>query len=89
MAFVKRRSWLFTIALIGGLVIGSLLGELCVGNQFLWWLGYGIDFGFSLPKDVMLDIFIMELDFSFGIWFHFNVASILGLAASWLIFRKW
>lgn len=89
MALVRRGGWVFTLALVGGLLIGSLIGEACAGNQFLWWLGYGIDFGFSLPENVMLDVYIMELNFSFGIWFHFNIASILGLAASWLIFRKW
>ncbi len=89
MAVARRRGWVYTVALIGGLLIGSLIGKLCEGSQYLWWLGYSIDFGFHLPENVTLDIYIMRLTFSFGVWFQFNVASVLGMLASFLIFRKW
>lgn len=89
MAIAKRRGWVYTVALIGGLLIGSLFGKLCEGSTYLWWLGYSIDFGFDMPETVTLDVYLMTLKFSFGVWFRFSVASILGMAAAWLIFRKW
>lgn len=88
MAVVKRRGWVYTIALIGGLLIGSLIGRLCEGSPYLWWLGYSIDFGFRLPQSVTIDIYLMTLTFSFGIWFKFHVASVLGMVVSFLIFCR-
>ncbi|MBQ3226416.1 MAG: DUF4321 domain-containing protein [Clostridia bacterium] len=85
----RRRGWVYTLVLIAGLLIGSLIGKLCVGNPYLWWLGYGIDFGLSLPQNVTIDIYIVRLSFAFSSWFHFNVASMLGMFTAWLIYRKW
>lgn len=89
MAVVKRRGWIYAVALVGGLLIGSLIGKLCADSRYLWWLGYSIDFGFRLPESVTIDIYLMKLTFSFGVWFQFNVASILGMAVSALLLRRW
>lgn len=89
MAVARKRGWLYIFALVGGLVLGSLLGKLCADSQYLWWLGYSLDFGFQLPKSVDIDIYLLKFTFSLGVWFRFNVASILGMLTSALIFRRW
>lgn len=85
MAIARKRGWLYALALIGGLVIGSFIGRLCMDSQYLWWLGYSLDFGFQLPKSVDIDIYLVHVTFSLGVWLHFSVASILGAAVAALI----
>lgn len=89
MAVARRRGWVYAVTLIGGLVIGSLIGKLCADSQYLWWLGHSLDFGFQLPESVHIDIYLVKLSFSLGVWFRFNVASILGMVVSALLFHKW
>ena len=87
MAVVKRRGWVYTIVLISGLLIGSLIGKLCEGSPYLWWLGYYIDFGFRMPESVTIDVYLATFTFSCGVWFKFNVASVLGMAVSWILLK--
>lgn len=88
MAVVKRRSWLWIFAIVAGLVLGGLLGKLCEGSVYLWWLDYGIKFGFDTSAPVNIDIYILKLTLSLGLWFHINVASILGVIIACFLFRK-
>ena len=84
MATREKNIWILLIFILSGLVIGGLLGELAGRVDFLWWLGYGQDFGLSNP--VQLDLSIVQI--SFGLLFKINIASIIGMIIAILVYRK-
>ncbi len=54
------------------------------GIDFLWWLGYGEEFGLTEP--LILDLSIITI--KFGVEFKINIASIIGIAVALIIYRK-
>ena len=79
-----KRFWVFLIFLFSGIIFGGLLGELASSVSFLSWLSYGKSFGFTEP--LVLDINILQLSFKFLI--QLNVASIIGILISMLLYKK-
>ena len=84
MSVKEKNIWIFMIFILSGLVVGGLLGELASNVNFLWWLGYGQEFGLISP--VTLDLSIMQV--TFGLVFKLNISSIIGMALAILIYRK-
>lgn len=84
MALKDKNVWILIIFILAGLVIGGLLGELASKVDFLWWLSYGQEFGFSNP--ISLDLNIIKL--TFGMQLRINIASIIGMAIAIFIYRK-
>ena len=84
MATKEKNFWILLVFLLSGLVVGGLLGILAEGINWLWWLTYGQGFGITSP--VTLDLSVLKITFSFMI--KINIASILGMAISILIYRK-
>lgn len=84
MATKDKNIWILLIFILSGLVVGGLLGELAKQVNWLWWLGYGQEFGLTSP--VTLDINILKI--SFSVVFKINIASIIGMAISIFIYRK-
>ncbi len=84
MATKEKNFWILLVFLLSGLVVGGLLGILAEGINWLWWLTYGQSFGITSP--VTLDLSVLKITFSFMI--KINIASILGMAISILIYRK-
>lgn len=78
------RFWLFLIFLFSGIIIGGLLGDLARSVPYLEWLGYGKSFGLTEP--LVLDICVLKL--SFSVLFELNVASVIGILAAVLVYRK-
>ena len=79
-----KNTWICLVFILAGLVIGSLIGELTNNIDFLWWLSYGQEFGLAEP--IVLDLSVMKL--TFGVTFKINMASILGVVISLIIYRK-
>ena len=52
--------------------------------NFLWWLSYGQEFGLTEP--LQLDLGVVRL--TFAIMFKINIASIIGVIISMIIYRK-
>ena len=52
--------------------------------SWLWWLGYGQEFGLSTPLSLNLNI----LSITFGLTFKISIASIIGMAIAIFIYRK-
>jgi hypothetical protein len=52
--------------------------------SWLWWLGYGQEFGLSTP--LVLDLSMLKI--SFSCMFKINIASIIGLAIAIFWYRK-
>ena len=79
-----KNGWVCILFILAGLVIGGLLGQLAQSVDFLWWLSYGQEFGLSSP--LVVDINVLKL--TFGLTVKINVASIIGMIISIIIYRK-
>lgn len=72
------------IFILCGLVLGGLLGEFASKFNILWWLSYGQQFGLEAP--LILDLNIISITFAFSL--KINVASIIGIVVSFLLYKK-
>lgn len=84
MATKEKNIWLLMIFLLSGLVLGGLLGQLATSIDWLWWLGFGMDFGLETP--LILDLTVLKI--TFGVTFNINVASIIGMTIAIFLYRK-
>lgn len=84
MAVKDKNVWILILFILAGLVIGGLLGELGAKVDFLSWISYGQEFGFTNP--VILDLNIIKL--TFALQLKINIASIIGMAIAIFIYRK-
>ena len=84
MATKDRSFWILLVFILSGLVIGGLLGELSKNIDWLWWLGYGQEFGLTSP--LVLDLSVIKLSFSFTV--KISIASIIGMILAIFIYRK-
>ena len=79
-----KNGWVCVLFILAGLVIGGLLGQLAQSVDFLWWLSYGQEFWLSTP--LVLDINVLKL--TFGLTVKINIASIIGMIISIIVYRK-
>lgn len=84
MATREKNTWIFIIFLLAGIVLGGLIGELAAKIDFLWWLGYGQEFGLTEPLKLNLQVVVL----TFALQFKINVASIIGVALAIFLYRK-
>ena len=75
-----RKEVLFILA---GIVLGGFLGDMLAPYSFWSWLSYGKTFGI---ETVTLNLSILTL--TFGLQIKINIASILGIIAAVLIYRR-
>lgn len=83
MATREKNIWILMLIILAGLVVGGLLGELAKSIDWLWWLGFGQEFGLESP--IVLNLGIITL--TFGLMFKINIASIIGMAIAIFIYR--
>ncbi len=82
---VKDRGRIISILFIlAGLVIGGLIGDLASNVEWLKWLAYGEEFGLKEP--IILNLNVITI--TFGLMIRINIASILGVIISLVIYRK-
>lgn len=79
----NKNFWILLIFILSGLVLGGLLGEVAGKIEWLWWLGYGQEFGFSTPFVLDLGVLILTL----GLIVKINIASIIGLILGVILYR--
>lgn len=84
MATKEKNFWVFLIFMLSGLVVGGLLGQLASTVDWLWWLGYGEQFGIVQP--LILDLSVLKI--TFALMIKINIASIIGLIIAILAYRK-
>ena len=84
MAVKEKSKWISILFILAGLVIGGLLGELASQVSWLWWLSFGQEFGLQSP--IVLDIGVATI--TFGLMVKINIASIIGVIVSLIIYRK-
>ena len=84
MAVRDKGKWIVLLFILAGLVIGGLLGDLAAKVDWLWWLSFGQEFGLESP--IVLNLGVATL--TFGIMIKINIASIIGVIISLIIYRK-
>ncbi len=84
MATKEKNTWILIIFLLAGIVLGGLIGELAGKIDFLWWLGYGQEFGLTEPLVLNLQVVML----TFALQFKINVASIIGVGIAIFLYRK-
>jgi hypothetical protein len=80
----KHTNWVWIFIILSGLVVGGLLGEL-FGTGTFSFLSYGKEFGISGASPMVLDFYIFRL--VFGLTIKINIASIIGVLLSMLIYK--
>ncbi len=82
---VKDRGRIVSILFIlAGLVIGGLIGNFASDINGLSWLAYGEEFGLRDP--IILDLNVLTL--TLGLTIRINIASIIGVIISLIVYRK-
>ena len=84
MSTREKNVWILLIFILSGLVIGGLLGDLASKVDWLWWLGFGEEFGLQNP--IVPDLSILKI--TFALMFKINIASIIGIGLAIFIYRK-
>ncbi len=84
MSTREKNIWILLIFILSGLVIGGLLGDLASKVDWLWWLGFGQEFGLQSP--LVLDLSILKI--TFALMVKINIASIIGMGLAIFIYRK-
>lgn len=79
----RKNNWILIVILLCGIVLGGYLGTLASHVSFLSWLSYGNTFGLTSP--IVLDLGILVL--TFGLTIKINIASIIGLIISIIVYR--
>ena len=84
MSIRDKSKWVIIVLILAGLVVGGLLGDLASKVDFLWWLGYGKEFGLTSPLELNLSI----IQITFAMIFKINIASIIGVVISLIIYNR-
>jgi len=84
MATRDKNIWILLLFILSGLVIGGLLGDLAGQISWLWWLGFGQDFGLESP--IVLNLSVIKI--TFALMIKINIASIIGMGLAIFIYRK-
>ena len=81
---MKSKSIIYILLVLSGVVIGSLVGKLTAGIDFLNWLSYGIRFGTKTPFSLELGV----ISFDFGLSIDLTVSCIIFILLALIIGRK-
>ena len=81
-----KNTFVFLLVILTGAVVGGLIAQLTAGIPGLRWLSYGASFGVSTASPLVVDLAVIKL--VFGCMLEINIATILGIVAALLIYRK-
>lgn len=78
-----KNGWLLLLFILIGIVLGGLIAESTANISTLSWLGYGSTFGLDSPLVLNLGVIVI----TFALQIKITIASVIGVAASIIIFR--
>ena len=81
-----KKTFLFLFYLLAGIIVGSLLANLCAGVPFLSWLAYSGTIGFAAGNPACLDLIIIKLYFGFSL--AVSVAQILCISLALFFYSR-
>ena len=85
--FMKaKKTLIFLLFFLGGIILGSLLTTLCSKVSFLSWLTFGDSVGFGYPNPVTLDLIVIKLSFGFEI--SVNLIKLLSIVLCLWLYKK-
>lgn len=62
-----KKTLVFILFLLTGIILGTLLSELCGRVSFLSWLCIGQTVGVGYPNPITIDLAVIQLSFGFGV----------------------
>ncbi len=78
-----KRTFLFILFVISGILIGSLVAHLTASTA-LGWLSYGLNFGINGGSPMVIDLHILTLTFGLGV--SVNLSQVIFVMLSLLIY---
>lgn len=81
-----KRTMIFLLFFLAGIILGSLLTGICENVSFLKWLTFGDSVGFGYPSPVTLDLIVIRLSFGFEI--SVNIIKMLSIILSLWLYKK-
>lgn len=82
-----KKTLIFLMFLLAGLIMGSVLTRIAAEVSFLSWLCWGDSIGFGYPNAVTLDLSIIQLNL--GMHLELNVARLICLIAAMAAYLHW
>lgn len=79
-----KNNWALFLFILAGIVIGGFIGHYLGQLTYMQWINFGDEFGFPAPVVLDLQVIYLELNLKIKI----TVASIIGIIAAILIYRK-
>ncbi len=70
----KQNVIVFLLFLLGGIVVGSLIAQVCQNVGFLSWLAFGLDFSVGGNTPILIDLHVVK--FYLGLTLSLNIAVI-------------
>ena len=62
-----KKTLVFILFLLTGVILGTLLTELVSKVSFLSWLGIGREIGVGYPTPISIDLAVVKLSFGFSV----------------------
>lgn len=81
---MRSKSLFYTLMLLSGIVVGTLVGNITRGIDFLYWLSYGITFGLTEPFQLDLGV----LSVTFGASINLTISCIIFIVIAMIIAKK-
>ncbi len=85
---IGKNSWALLLLILAGIVIGGFIGHLARDISWLSWLNYGQEFGIGSGSNGYLTLNLGVIVINFGLSIKINIASIIGVMISILIYRR-
>lgn len=86
MAQNLKRTIAFLFFLLAGIVLGTVIAQLCSGVSFLSWLAYTMSVGLDTASPLVLDLIVFKLAFGFSL--TVNPAQILCIIIALITYNK-
>lgn len=84
-----KNKWALFLLILSGIVVGSFIGHLLRGVDFLSWLDYGMEFaigGSDGGNTIGIDLGALAV--YFGIRLRITIGSVIGAIAAVFIYKK-
>ncbi|MCT4543890.1 MAG: DUF4321 domain-containing protein [Vallitalea sp.] len=81
----NKNGWALFLLILAGIVLGGFIGSLVENVKYVGdFLNFGYPFGMENPLDLNLQV----LEIMLKVNFHITIASVIGIIAGILVYRK-